>query len=298
MGDLIKLDILDNIYTDKCNFNQKLLPFATSGVILATVKSAVILSQGDDVKTVYDLSLSLEEKHEYLPGDTIGIIPKNDAIEVEQLLSRLNVLHVADYECNLSISEKTTKKNPSLPKHIPTVRSLRTIFLNDIDLRSPPKKLFLKALLKYTSNPDEIQRLEHLTSTAGSKDYINFISTEGRTLLKLLQAFPSCNPPIEIILEHSVMLQARPYSISSSPLADDYLHVTFFIVENSDGSKGVCTGWLENLINQGGYRKLPIYFRKPTDFRIQADLSVPTIMIGTGTGEHVISQLADTWMSL
>lgn len=83
----------------------------------------------------------LQEKHEYLPGDTIGIIPKNDATEVEQLLSRLNVLHVADYECNLSISGKTTKKNPSLPKHIPTVRSLRTIFLNDIDLRSPPKKV-------------------------------------------------------------------------------------------------------------------------------------------------------------
>lgn len=81
-------------------------------------------------------------------------------------------------------------------------------------------------------------------------------------------------------------LQPRYYSISSSPLENNALHITFFIVENDDGTKGVCTGWLEEIVRNSSTQieKIPIYFRKPNNFRMPTDTTTPLIMISTGTG--------------
>lgn len=146
--------------------------------------------------------------------------------------------------------------------------------------------MFLKALIPFTEASDERNLLEKICSPKGSKDYVDLITGRAQTLLGLLNTFPSCNPPIEIILEHSLPLQPRYYSISSSPLEKDALQITFFIVENDDGTKGVCTGWLEEIIkkNDRQTEKIPFYFRKPNNFRIPANLSTPLIMISTGTG--------------
>lgn len=128
--------------------------------------------------------------------------------------------------------------------------------------------------------------MEKICSPKGSGEYTHLVTGKAQTLLGLLNTFPSCDPPIEIILEHSLPLQPRYYSISSSPLERDALQITFFIVENDDGTKGVCTGWLEGIIKKNGIQaeNIPFYFRKPNSFRIPIDLSTPLVMISTGTG--------------
>lgn len=102
------------------------------------------------------------------------------------------------------------------------------------------------------------------------------------SLLTLLEAFPSLNPPIAVLLEHLPPLQPRPYSICSSPLSN-LLEITFFVSHYPNGTKGVCTGYLENLILTKTPKPVSFYFRKPGIFRIP-DLALPVILIATGTG--------------
>ncbi|CAH1974961.1 unnamed protein product [Acanthoscelides obtectus] len=143
------------------------------------------------------------------------------------------------------------------------------------------KKAFLKVLSKFTEDKEELGYLEHLTSPKGSTKYLNFINGLGRTLLGLLNTFPKSFPPIETILEHSQPLQPRFFSIASSPLSGT-LKITFFIVENPDGTKGVCTGWLENVLQN--QEIIPVYFKTPGKFRIHEDPKRTIIMVATGTG--------------
>ncbi|KAJ8960555.1 hypothetical protein NQ318_013843 [Aromia moschata] len=265
-------------------------PFSVSDVFLTQIGDSKLLTKGEDVKRVYDLKLSTKRFRTFLstflPGDTIGILPRNDPVEVDKLLVRLNVEAEAEKWYNLSISEDTTKKNATIPKHIPISGVFRDIFTYYVDIRKPPKKLFLKALIPYTRDPQEAEKLQEVCSPKGSKQYSDLITGSAQTLSGLLNKFPSCSPPVEVILEHSSPLQPRYFSIASSPLENDALHITFFVVENEDGTKGVCTGWLEELVNlnESQRAKIPIYFRKPNNFRIPSDSSLPLVMVATGTG--------------
>lgn len=57
-----------------------------------------------------------------------------------------------------------------------------------------------------------------LCSIQGSDDYTRLVRQPELNILDFLNAFPSCNPPLERLLEQLPRLLARPYSLSSSPL--------------------------------------------------------------------------------
>ncbi|XP_069695845.1 methionine synthase reductase-like isoform X2 [Periplaneta americana] len=178
-------------------------------------------------------------------------------------------------------------------------------------------QVFLCVLASCTEDSKERRRLEELCSKEGSSDYSEFVIAARVTLLDLLEAFPSCCPPVERILEHLPRLQARPYSIASSPLqkpsGSTQLHIVYSLIElpvlshgGSDIRYGTCTGWLDSLTkpiqtkrcddilidemeklklsNIRGEMKIPIYLRKSSNFKLPEDLSVPLILIGPGTG--------------
>ena len=48
---------------------------------------------------------------------------------------------IAEYEINLQILSETRKKNPVIPKHIPTTCSVRHYFAHCAAIRSIPKKV-------------------------------------------------------------------------------------------------------------------------------------------------------------
>lgn len=73
-------------------------------------------------------------------------------------------------------------------------------------------------LAEFTSSAKEKRRLLELCSAQGSDDYTQLIREPNVNVLDVLNAFPSCQPPIERLLEHWPRLLARPYSLSSSPL--------------------------------------------------------------------------------
>lgn len=143
-------------------------------------------------------------------------------------------------------------------------------------------QLFLKNLIKYTDDDKEKALLEQICSSNGSDQYIKLLETTP-TLLALFESIPSCQPPVEVILEHSSPLNPRCYSIASSPLSDQFW-ILFNVLEMPNGLKGICTSWLEQIIKAQDFSKpVPIYFRQPGKFRLGNSASA-NILIGTGSG--------------
>lgn len=84
----------------------------------------------------------------------------------------------------------------------------------------------IRILADYTTSDVEKRRLLELCSAQGSDDYTRLVRQPELNVLDFLNTFPSCNPPIERLLEQLPRLLARPYSLSSSPLkviADELL---------------------------------------------------------------------------
>lgn len=288
------------------------LPFAISEIFWADVVSANCITSGDDVKKVYDLVLDVKNfPYNLVPGDTIGICPRNDKEEVEKLLARLGVIDHLDITCQLSVKVDCGKKNASVPPHIPVVSTLREIFESCLDLHAVPKKLFIRALLEYTSDPKDHESLSSLCSRKSDK-YTEWISSGRSYLEALLTDHPSCLPPINVVLEHMPRLLPRPYSVAFlSGDADAHVHIAFSLTQFfASGTKktGVCTGWLEALTSSLRHTgngeaalcsqvealslssegkptiQVPIFMRVSSLFHAPGDLSHPLIMIGPGVG--------------
>lgn len=160
-----------------------------------------------------------------------------------------------------------------------------------------------------TDDPTEKSRLLHLCSRQGSSDFEETIRFSALSLLDLLLTFPTCQPPVEALLEHLPRLAPRAYSISSSPLVNDSLFTFVFNLVSIPKEKGrhyerlgLCTGWLYNKCSnllledsdspiENGIKALSIeqedvivYRRKNQTFKLPENLAAPVIMVGPGTG--------------
>ncbi|XP_071103901.1 methionine synthase reductase-like isoform X2 [Haliotis cracherodii] len=278
-------------------------PSASSDVAMVTVEDAEVLTRDDAVKKTLLLSLNTEGSGlTYEAGDAVSVVCPNDPQEVDRLLDRLDHASDADSTVELSVIPGTKKKNAAIPAHIPPLCTLRHIFLTCVDIRDQPKKALLRIFVEFTSDDCEKRRLQELCSKQGAADYASFIRESRLSLLDVLTAFPSCQPPVERVIEQLPRLQPRPYSVCSSPQTQpNRLNIVFNIVciPGTDGRsaprKGVCTGWLDTITmatqtndscqnKEGNDLKVPIFTRTNQLFRCPEDVSVPIILIGPGTG--------------
>ncbi|KAL7984632.1 hypothetical protein Chor_003202 [Crotalus horridus] len=205
----------------------------------------------------------------------------------------------------------------SLPQYIPDKNTVKFIFTWCLEIRAVPKKAFLRSLVEYTTAISEKRRLQELCSKQGSSDYNSFIRDSRVSLLDLLQVFPTCKPPLSLLIdergfkakplysqvcsfsEHLPKLQARPYSVASSTLFHPgKMHFIFNILEFpshlGELRRGVCTGWLADLVapvlqvNQKSKEffspQINITPRLSNVFHLPDNPSVPFIMVGPGTG--------------
>ncbi|KAJ1521275.1 hypothetical protein ONE63_002956 [Megalurothrips usitatus] len=288
------------------------IPFAVSNIFWADVVSANRISSGDDVKNIYDLVLDMKDfPYKMVPGDTIGICPRNNREQVEKLLDRLGVREHMDISCHITVKAVTEKKNPSVPLYIPRNSTLREIFESCLDLQAVPKKLFLRALLEYTSDPKDHDSLSGLCNRK-SDTYSDWVASGRSYLEAVLIDHPSCLPPINVVLEHMPRLLPRPYSIAFlSGENNSHLHIAFSVIQffvAGEKKSGVCTSWLENVTSElrdsGDSAsalcsqvaalslsaedkprvQIPVFLRASNGFHAPPDLSCPLIMVGPGVG--------------
>ncbi|XP_071341465.1 methionine synthase reductase isoform X2 [Trachinotus anak] len=270
------------------------------------INRAVQLTRGDSVKTslLLELDISAYPMMAYQPGDSFDVFCPNRATEVEDMLHRLGLQDQRNHHVHISLNKDTKKKGAQVPTYIPQRISLLYLFTWCLEIRSVPKKAFLRALVEHTRDGVQKRRLQELCSKQGATDYNLYVRDPSLSVLELLTAFPSCSPPLSLLIEHLPKLQPRPYSAASSCLKHPgKLHFVFNVVEfpacsaRPAGRRGLCTGWLFDLINPGlvfpgkpehfGSQALPkihVSLRPNCSFRPPSDLSVPFIMVGPGTG--------------
>uniref|UniRef100_A0A8L2QCU1 Methionine synthase reductase n=1 Tax=Rattus norvegicus TaxID=10116 RepID=A0A8L2QCU1_RAT len=285
--------------------NQASVPPSVDPIFQVPISKAVELTTNDAIKTTLLLELDISKvEFSHQPGDSFNVICPNSGSEVEDLLQRLQLADKQAHRVILKIKMDTKKKGASLPQHVPEGSSLQFIFTWCLEIRAVPKKAFLRALSDYTSDATEKRRLQELCSKQGAADYNRFIRDASVCLLDLLLTFPSCQPPLNLLLEHLPKLQPRPYSCASL-LHPDKLHFVFNIVELPSNTtaaslrKGVCTGWLATLVapflqpntevltadhSDALAPEILISPRATNSFHLPDDLSAPIIMVGPGTG--------------
>uniref|UniRef100_A0A671XEN1 Methionine synthase reductase n=1 Tax=Sparus aurata TaxID=8175 RepID=A0A671XEN1_SPAAU len=275
-------------------------PFNKETLHEVPIPRAVQLTRGDSVKTALflELDISAYPMMTYQPGDSFDVFCPNRASEVEDMLHRLGLYDQRNHRVHISLCKDTNKKGAQVPPYIPKNISLLYVLTWCLEIRSVPKKAFLRALVEHTGDSVQRRRLQELCSKQGTANYNLYVRDRSLSVLELLTSFPSCSPPLSLLIG-----QTPCFCLSHSLSLSGSLHFVFNVVElpacsgRPAGRRGLCTGWLFDLINpvllfpgkdeSSGRTALPkihVSLRPNCSFRPPSDLSVPFIMVGPGTG--------------
>ncbi|MEQ2268844.1 hypothetical protein XENORESO_016695, partial [Xenotaenia resolanae] len=166
------------------------------------ISKAVQLSKGDSVKTalLLELDISACPSMTYQPGDSFDVFCPNRAEDVDQLVHRLGLQDQKNHRVQITLREDTKKKGAQVPSHIPQNISLLSLLTWCLEIRSIPKKAFLRALVEHTSDSGQRRRLQELCSKQGAADYNLYVRDPSLSVSELLAAFPSCSPPLSLLI--------------------------------------------------------------------------------------------------
>ncbi|KAF6200108.1 hypothetical protein GE061_006409 [Apolygus lucorum] len=294
-SEIQKIDLVDPLSTSAP------LPFAISSLIQSEVVSGRLLTRGDDVKETFELSLDIKEAFSYLPGDSVGIFAQNSLEEVDQLLKCLGLHDQKNSPIEIVVKSGVKKK---LPLYLPPVSTPKIVLESVLEIRGVMKKGFLRSLAEYTADSKEKRRLLELSSQEGAAEYNKYFLQQGWTLSDVLTELRSCVPPLPLLLEQLPRLLPRAYSIASAPSSgENKINIVFNLVVTPRGKPGVCSSWLKNKCENFddlskkfekmgiedsstnfSSKTIPLFFRKPSNFRIPSPMDAPLILIGPGTG--------------
>jgi sulfite reductase (NADPH) flavoprotein alpha-component len=194
---------------------------------------------------------------DYVVGDCFGIFPANDPALVDLVLQALDA-----------------------PAEFPIGgRTLRDVLIDSVSLSPAPDMLF--QLISYITGGARRQKAKAL---AAGEDPDGDAAT--LDVLAAIEKFRGIRPDPEAFVESLDPLQPRLYSISSSLKTNPgRVSTTVDAVRYRIGARprlGVASTFLAERINPGD--PVRIYVQKAQGFALPADLGVPVIMIGPGTG--------------
>ncbi|MER5493421.1 sulfite reductase flavoprotein subunit alpha [Streptomyces sp. NPDC002490] len=220
-----------------------------------------LLSSPDSAKEIRHYEFELGDSGiTYTAGDALAVLPVNDDALVGALLEHLGAHGDEDVDGQ------------------PLVEVLRT----GREVRTPSKELVAELVERAPSSD--------LAAVVGHGDRAALDSwLWGRDVLDLLRDAGPAAPELPELLPLLRPLQARQYSISSSPLAHpDRIHLTVASVRYTTGHRryeGVASTYLAD--RAGGGTDEPsagVYLQPNTSFGVPADDDAPMVMIGPGTG--------------
>ncbi|XP_004489118.1 NADPH-dependent diflavin oxidoreductase 1 isoform X1 [Cicer arietinum] len=218
---------------------------------------------------------------EYDTGDVLEILPGQDSTAVDAFIQRCNL----DPDSFISVSPREMGDRDAYGSRMPV--KLRTFVELTMDVASAsPRRYFFEVMSFFATAEHEMERLKYFASPEGRDDLYQYNQKERRTVLEVLEDFPSVQMPLEWLIQLVPMLKTRAFSISSSQSAHpNQVHLTVNVVSWTTPykrkKKGLCSSWLAAL-DPCEAVSIPVWFQKgslPTP-----SPSLPLILIGPGTG--------------
>lgn len=218
---------------------------------------------------------------EYEVGDVLEILPSQNPNAVNAFICRCNL----DPEALITVQLRDNDNGAAYPSIMPI--KLKTYVELTMDIASAsPRRYFFEVMSHYATAEHEKERLKYFASPEGRDDLYQYNQKERRTVLEVLEDFPSVQMPFEWLVQLVPPLKTRAFSISSSPVAHpNQVHLTVSVVSWTTPFKrkrsGLCSNWLAELDPQEGVY-IPVWFQK--GLLPAPSPSLPLILIGPGTG--------------
>ncbi|KAK9448772.1 uncharacterized protein V1518DRAFT_418186 [Limtongia smithiae] len=280
------------------------------------VLDARLLTSASAVKRTYHFDIDVTDYPEEIEGvdfrvgGAVGVSPPNDSAIVDEILTRLDICELE--RDKLQTLTTTCGRWPTIwgddePRKLQT--TVRELFTWTIDLHNGVfTKSLLRVLAEYATDSTERSILLWLCSHQGQSTFCNLRSDKyPPTLLQLLLAFPSVEPPVGHLLSVLPTLMPRFYSLSSDPVSsteatsdhpDHLIRKIEFAVTIHKASEswhdpprqrtGVCTAFMEQLAQRcmaGESVTIPLFRglqANPLAKEFRAD--GPMLLIGAGVG--------------
>jgi len=274
------------------SFVKQKPPFDAKNPYLAPIKVHRELHAASSDRSCMHIEFNLEgSRIRYDAGDHLAVFPTNDP----KLVDRIGELLEADLDELVTLTnrdEDAKKRHP-----FPCPCTYRTAFSHYLDINNPPRSNVLRELSIHASDADEAARLKSMGNGTDKEAYNDWVVDKARNIVSILEDMPSCRPPVDLLCELLPRLQARYYSISSSPKVYKS-SVTITAIWTTGKTKtgrtfnGVATTYLkqkEPLIKVvDGVEEVicptvPVFVRKSA-FRLPYRHQTPIIMVGPGTG--------------
>jgi cytochrome P450 / NADPH-cytochrome P450 reductase len=236
-----------------------------------------------DPRSARHIELELSPGMDYETGDHLGVLPRNNVELIRRVMARFG-LDAGTY-VTINPTGGGTYTHLPLGESAPLLGILGAcVELQDVASRSD-----LAVLARYATDPDqaaELQAMSGLDDT-GRAVYLEKVATPRRSVLELLDEFPSIDLPFNSYLELLPPMRPRYYSISSSPAVTKTCDLTVGVLHGPARSgDGYFNGVASNHLASSMENSTQFTFvRKPTiPFRPPANPHLPMIMVGAGTG--------------
>ena len=218
-----------------------------------------LMTEGSDKETRH-FELSLKDSGlDYLPGDSLGVVPTNCEQVVAELLNAVGLTG----EESITLGEET-------------------MILKDALMHRLACTVLSKIQIKKFNEIAESDRLADLLKIENKDDLIDYMW--GRELIDLFLEFPLKGLNGQDFAGLLRPMPPRLYSIASSLSAHpEEVHLTVAVVRYEGigkERKGVCSSYLAERVGE----RVPCYLHPNKNFKLPEDPSIPIIMVGPGTG--------------
>jgi sulfite reductase alpha subunit-like flavoprotein len=275
--------------------NDDLLPIRNA--VTVTCESNQRLTPKDHWQDIRQISFLVDGEFNYRPGDILTVYPKNHPEDVETLIRLQGWESVADKLIKFEEPKKRSYLRASFIPYVATMPTvdkptLRSLLTNNLDITAIPRRYFFEVISKFTEDSMHRERLLEFTNPVYSDEFFDYTTRPRRSILEVLQDFPSVRLPWNLAPSILPLLRGRDFSIcSGGALKWPEEKMTSFqicvaIVRYQTVLKkirtGVCSRYLAALESE---TNLNITIRHSESFNISKEkYEKPILMIAPGTG--------------
>ncbi|MCE5289251.1 MAG: cytochrome P450 [Nocardiaceae bacterium] len=237
------------------------------------------LHSPSDTRSTRHIDVELPVGVSYQAGDHLGVMPRNSIDNIRRVMNH--------FQLDGGMFATITMEGGNythLPIGEPT--PLLGILSSCVELQDIASREGIEVLSEHTDNDAERAELKALISD--DEKYKEQVLTPRRSLLDLVEKYPSCSIPFETFLGLLPPQRPRYYSIASSPLVNAKIAsiaTGVLCAPSRSGAgtfNGVCSNYLAN--NPAGSTVFTFVRRPTIEFRPPENPHVPMIMVGAGTG--------------